>query len=89
MNTKIVNLEVQRPDGTEFKAEISDEGLRTNFFTKKEFHSYDFPKNWWGKNIEWDEFVNLVEENDDADAYWHSLLKLQLIFIRRDNFKNN
>ena len=86
-----MKLESTRADGTLFKALLSKKGVYTNFFSDKKFISYEFPPNWWGENIEWNEFVNLVQENDDAILYWDGLLKALLADIAEEfyNFKNN
>jgi hypothetical protein len=90
-NMRIMKLAVKRADGTLFKALLSEKGVYTNFFHDKKFISYEFPTNWWAENIEWDEFVNLVQENDDAILLWDSLLKALIADIAEElhNFKNN
>jgi hypothetical protein len=91
MNTKFINLKVKTSDGKKHLCTISEKGLYTNFFHDKEFASFEFPPNWWGEGLDWNEFTNSIESSPDADLYWESLVKRQLYFITLNfhNFKNN
>jgi hypothetical protein len=91
MNTKIINIKGKTSDGKKHECTLSEKGLYTNFFHDKEFASYEFPKNWWGQGLDWNEFVNLIESFPIPAIYWESLIKRQLVFISKElhNFENN
>jgi len=90
-NMKIINLKGKMSDGKKHQCTLTEKGLYTNWFSDKEFASYEFPKYWWGTGLEWNEFVDLIQSFPIPEIYWESLIKRQLVFITKElhSMKNN